>query len=610
MLMIMKSNSKKCSTMRKFITTMLIAAAAFTACVQNDEVVVPNNNDKITFTATVTAPQTRTVLVEEGGKFHAEWVAGEDYVHIREIKVTSSTKAKSDDNEPRILLTTGGKTATFPVSLTPVTADSFYYILGSNKISINGPATKVAFSELTGTQAPTSLNSFDATTDFILSKPVYCTTQPTSSLDFETTRINAIAKVTIKVPTALALGDAIKSVTFACDKPIAGKVGLSWDEIVNGTPLNNLIDAPTEKQVIVTLPTAQSANFSYYMNVWPATLAKDSKVTVTLLTNNDKKFIKEVTLPEALEFVQGDMTTLTVNMSAVAEYVEQTYEPIEGTVNVAGIYWALGNLEYEVDGDTDTGFATGWRIAPTQYHHFYIGTTGDIKDTITDYDKVAHFNYGGIGSDGTHSFYCNAYVDYALHLPADGTVTDISGKIFTDAACTTPASSWADAVYGDIAYWASKGEYRMPTTEEFDKLYTEACITLASYSDGTNTINGTYFYNPGADENPGWVEGTKTIKDTDLAVGLFLPWIGRRYDNNEYNIYAVGSYGGYRTSTVHNGTNPSKESPLGYGGLFAVHSSDSKYRDFDNKTIRTSGTKTYAYGACARFAIRPVKVTK
>ena len=146
----------------------------------------------------------------------------------------------------------------------------------------------------------------------------------------------------------------------------------------------------------------------------------------------------------------------------------------------------------------------------------------------------------------------------------------------------------------------------MPTATEFDKLYTDACVTLATYSDGTNIIKGTYFYNPGAGESTGWVEDTKSINDTDLTKGLFLPWVGRGYDTDEYEIYAVNSYAAYRTSSVHDGNYPSQASPLGYGSIFTVSSSDSKYRDFDQKTIRSSEPKTYAYGACGRYAIRPV----
>ena len=98
--------------MRKFITTMLIAAAAFTACVQNDEVVVPNNNDKITFTATVTAPETRTLLVQDDADtYHAEWAEG-DAINIYEAVSPgkgSNPRIKTDSDDPVII--TAGKTA-------------------------------------------------------------------------------------------------------------------------------------------------------------------------------------------------------------------------------------------------------------------------------------------------------------------------------------------------------------------------------------------------------------------------------------------------------------------------------------------------------------------
>lgn len=621
MLMIMKSNSKKCSTMRKFITTMLIAAAAFTACVQNDEVVVPNNNDKITFTATVTAPESRTVLVQDDADtYHAEWAEG-DVVNIYEAVSpgkSSNPRIKTDSDDPVII--TAGKTASvttefsYDEDVVPyvTAATKFYYVLGSAGMSMNGTTTTIAFT-LPAQQAPTAMNALDSAADVIVSQIVELDAQPTEPVTFAATRISSIAKVSVKVPTALAADDAVKSVTFACDKVIAGKYSLKWDSVYAGTPLESYVNNASDKSITVALPTAQNADFSYYMGLWETTLAKDSKVTVTLLTNNDKMYIKTVTLTEDLVFTTGDMTTLTVNMSKVQEYVEQTYEPIEGTVNVAGIYWALGNLEYEVDGTTDTGFAAGWRIAPTQYHHFNIGHTSD-KNADSDLSKMAHFNFGGIGGDGSHSLYSNGYVknaeytettDYALHLLATGNVTDISGKIFTDATCTTPATSWADAQYGDIAYWASKGEYRMPTAAEFEALYTKACRTLATYKDGTNTINGTYFYNPAKGELAGVVEGTKELIADDLKTGLFLPHAGRGYDNGDKGIYNIETEGYYRTSTV---DSHSAESPLGYGIVYRVKQVNEGA--FYKETIRSSGPATNAYGACARNAIRPVKVTK
>ena len=78
MITIMVLKSKTITAMRKFITSILIAAAAMTACVQNDDFVVNNTNDTITLTAHVTAPEARTVLVDDGDEvYHAEWAVGD-----------------------------------------------------------------------------------------------------------------------------------------------------------------------------------------------------------------------------------------------------------------------------------------------------------------------------------------------------------------------------------------------------------------------------------------------------------------------------------------------------------------------------------------------------
>lgn len=608
MLMIMNSNSKKCSTMRKFITTMLIAAAAFTACVQNDEVVVPNNNDKITFTATVTAPETRTVLVQDDADtYHAEWAVG-DAIKIYAI----ATPGKGEN--PRIKLgsayveiPTAGKAATVTAEfeLEEVEeeggiqkyideAEKFYYVMGSPCLSVDGAAKVTAF-RLPTAQTPITMDSLDANADVFVSQVVECTTQPTESVTFETTRISSIAKVSVKVPTALASGDAVKSVTFACDNDIAGQYRLKWDSVKANNPLQDKGTQDLAKTITVTLPTAQSVDFSYYMGLWGTTLAKDSKVTVTLLTNNDKKFVKEITLTKDLVFTTGDMTTLTVNMSAVAEYVPVVMPEY---VTVAGIKWAMGNLEYDANGTASEGFAAGWRIAPTQYHHFFLGLDGDQVGTV---DQMAHFNLGGITK-----FYQGATNDTDAWITVAGTF-DFSGKMYTNQTCTTPTDNYGDAVYGDIAFWASKGQYRMPTAAEMQKLYTDACYTLATYIDGTNTIKGMYFYNPGASDTPGLVDGTKTIEDTDLAVGLFLPWSGRGYkDTSNAKIYKINTNGVYRSATVSN--HSTVEDP--YGVIFRIMNTAESANETDYANAFYKAANHHDYGATARYAIRPVYITK
>ena len=595
----MVQNFKTITAMRKFITSILIAAAAMTACVQNDDFVVNNTNDTITLTAQVSAPEARTVLVDDGDDvYHAEWAVG-DKVNIYEVTETDGTRAKSEINQKNnIPVAVAGKTTTITETYKVLDADKFYYVLGSPCMSMNGVATTIAFT-LPSSQAPLTMDALDGKADILVSEIVESTTQPTAAITYNTTRLSSIAKVSIKVPTALEADDAVTSVIFTCKNDIAGKYGMKWESVAAGTHFTNATDNATDKTISVTLPEAQTEDFSFYMGLWPTTLAQGSEVTVSVMTEKGKEFIKTVTLPSAMEFAQGDMTGFTVNMSATPEYIEQTYEPIEGTVNVAGIYWALGNLEYEKDTTTE-GFAAGWKIAPTQYHHFNIGKSGDIdRDS---FDKSAHFNFGGI-SDAFSWCY-----DSALHIAAT-TVSDISGKMYTDATCATATTNYADAKFGDIAFWASKGKYRMPTDAEFDKLYKDACYIAATYTEGTNTISGKYFYNPGVGEIAGEKEGTKTLTDDDLTTGLFLPYSGRGYNNNNLKIYKVDTQCVYRTSTVAENVSTSE---MGYG---VVYTANNNKRNADTTTTKTvdDGTKsakTLSYGATARYCIRPVYIVK
>lgn len=596
----MVQNSKNITAMRKFITSILIAAAAMTACVQNDDFVVNNTNDTITLTAHITAPEARTVLVDDGDDvYHAEWAVG-DEVRIYEVLspgAGENPRKKNEDNENTIKLTEGGKTIVLSTTLKVVdNATKFYYVFGTDGTTMNTIATTIAYT-IPASQAPLTMDALDPKADALVSQIVEMDAQPTTPITFTTTRLSSIAKVSIKVPTALEADDAVTGVIFTCENDIAGKYSMKWESVAAGTHFTNATDNATDKTISVTLPEAQTEDFSFYMGLWPTTLAQGSEVTVSVMTEKGKKFVKNITLPSAMEFAQGDMTGFTVNMSATPEYIEQTYEPIEGTVNVAGIYWALGNLEYEKDTTTE-GFAAGWKIAPTQYHHFNIGKSGDIdRDS---FDKSAHFNFGGI-SDAFSWCY-----DSALHIAAT-TVSDISGKMYTDATCATATTNYADAKFGDIAFWASKGKYRMPTDAEFDKLYKDACYIAATYTEGANTISGKYFYNPGVGEIAGEKEGTKTLTDDDLTTGLFLPYSGRGYNNNNLKIYKVNTQCVYRTSTVAEDVSTSE---MGYG---VIYTANNNKRNADTTTIKTvdDGTKsakTLSYGATARYAIRPIYI--
>ncbi|MBQ9137193.1 MAG: hypothetical protein IJX65_00980 [Alistipes sp.] len=580
--------------MKKIITTILIAAAAFTACVQNDEVVV-NNNGKVSFTASFDAPQTRTVLVNESGKFHAEWEEG-DYIELFEVTKSGTTTAKA--NNPFVTLTAGGPTASVEFTLDAKTADEFTYIVSHNNASMNGAGTFMAFT-LPAAQAPKALNTFDAAADLLISKGVVVAAQPTTGLTFELQRVTAIGEVTVK-NLALAADDKVVSVAFTCSEDIAGKrTKMMVTDIAAGNdPLTQATVDGGAKGVTVTLPEAQTGDFTYYMNVWPATLAAGSEYTVVVTTEKDQ-YIKTGTLAAALAFTSGNITAFTVNMSGVKGESEGAVDAPK-YVEVAGIKWATGNLQYQVAGTADEGFATGWRIAPAQWHYFKYQTSGDIQDTITEWSSEDYFNWGGIENPLTRD------AAYSILAAYDANnILDISAKMYTDQACTTETTDYAAAKYGDIAYWASNGQYRMPTGAEMDKLVTECDVKFAKYTtiDGA-TINGYYITDPAEGATPVVDIATQIdITDEDLAKGLFLPRAGRRYDvtsthtNAEYNIYKLGAQCWMRTSTI----DAHSTTTTGYGviGIFHNVADIANFHKYNK-----------AYGATGRYTIRPVYIAQ
>ena len=271
--------------------------------------------------------------------------------------------------------------------------------------------------------------------------------------------------------------------------------------------------------------------------------------------------------------------------------------PTTGTVTVAGVEWAIGNLQFISGGTTGDGFNAGWSISAGQHYHLYLGTTGEL-DGIEDQSKMAHFNFGGIENPCTNDAYLCASIAGAK---------DISGKMYTDQTCVNETSDYTAAKFGDIAFWASKGQYRMPTAEEMQKLYTDACRTKATYTtaDGV-TVSGTYYYEPAAGEEPGAKEEVKELKNADMSKGLFLPYTGRYYSVNINKLYGINSQGVYRTATT------ISESTLEqtYAAIYRPHTLTEKEGKYPTEYIYTywESKNQGAYGAISLYSIRPVKV--
>ncbi len=238
---------------------------------------------------------------------------------------------------------------------------------------------------------------------------------------------------------------------------------------------------------------------------------------------------------------------------------------------VEGTLWAAGNLIAQSGGTTSEGFQSGWRIASQQYEFLGCGQVGSSGSAVTYTQSASafdRFNWGGIAGDAW-------LPDSGYMLPADAKFS-ITGRIFNissgsgedleaaelrgeDCFATPSGGSMAtgSALHGDVAYWASKGQYRMPTPSEFTALRAGSASTNASGKAGYVTVGNNRIYGVLLTSTPSWETSTLNttaveLTPADLESGLFLPKAGRGRHisgSNSNIINYVNAQGYYRTGT-------------------------------------------------------------
>jgi hypothetical protein len=211
-----------------------------------------------------------------------------------------------------------------------------------------------------------------------------------------------------------------------------------------------------------------------------------------------------------------------------------------------------------------------------------------------------HFNFGGIGKwsyDNTN---------YAKPLEPK----DISGRIYSDQNVSEEltgearfASEGDDApqLYGDLAFWASKGKYRMPTTDEMTSIHNQA-----SKIPGWCVVNGYKIWgyllrtpDLGQDRSSdATVNGNREFTMADLESGMFFPFAGRVAESVADIIIAQRTQFAYRSSTYRQQNNAKTKYYSVY--YFAEGSSARKYDSWSSSNS--------AMSAAAGFLIRPVLV--
>ncbi|MBR3075907.1 MAG: hypothetical protein IKH11_09190, partial [Bacteroidales bacterium] len=173
---------------------------------------------------------------------------------------------------------------------------------------------------------------------------------------------------------------------------------------------------------------------------------------------------------------------------------------------VEGTWWAAGNLI--ADGKTSEGFQSGWRLGSQQYEFLgcdQVGTSGTGVTITQSSSAFDRFNWGGIAGDAWKA-------DAGYMLPSDAKFS-ISGRIFSasqgsgeeleaselsgeDCFAVPAGGSFATGsqIHGDVAFWASKGQYRIPTAAEISVLRAGSSSSNASGKAGYVNVNGNRIY--------------------------------------------------------------------------------------------------------------------
>lgn len=403
----------------KKLWMMLLAAASLAGCQKSEEVSISTGNT-ISLTAEMSQPTTsRTALVENEGVYSAIWKSG-DKLTLFELANEAFSLYESN------ALGADAETASFTFDgVAAKEAESFRYVAGTN-ITSNCSINNIRM-ELPAEQAPATMNTFDGAADVLLSLPIDRATQPVSeALTFTTTRVSAVVKLAIK-NLALAEGEQVESVSFACEQPISGKFQVGVKNLTADTYPIPFSWREEGYSISITLPEAQSGDFVTYFSTLPATLKAGESYTVTVKTNQTY-ITKEGTLAADLALTAGDITSVSVNMSDAAtkskvENLSEEYEYAIGYTDAEGKVWLLPRtaVNRRPSGHEVGAAGTGSNGESYDLTGVSIDAKGSFVGELTNL-----YRWKVAKNDDSYSFYYTNSSDKPIYLVAYGE-NDASG---------------------------------------------------------------------------------------------------------------------------------------------------------------------------------------
>lgn len=311
MYMIMKMNSKSCVTMKRVIISILAVAALLVGC--SNEEGEHNANPTITIKANMSFDATsRTTIIEQDGNYLARWTS-EDVYNIY-LFCAGNEGDVSRIASHAIHIANDGATATFDFEMNSDMLSDSYTFVAVNGHTGMGFNPESIWLTLNNSQTQDWQSYYDTHADMIVSKPIEVK-RPTGdlNLNFTMTRMNALLKLSFK-DLELAEGDAMRSVTFACEQPIAGTICSNLADLDGVTyPIPYDLDGTASNSITFELNGWKDC----YLSTLPATLKAGESYTVTVTTTQGATYQKSATLPSDLKLTAGDITAVTVNMSGI-----------------------------------------------------------------------------------------------------------------------------------------------------------------------------------------------------------------------------------------------------------------------------------------------------
>ena len=247
------------------------------------------------------------------------------------------------------------------------------------------------------------------------------------------------------------------------------------------------------------------------------------------------------------------------------------FTPNPPYIEIGGVKWGKYNLQYTPN-SKKAGWKDGYHLAANPWDYFYTQSSPMTQQqTVRDVDdnsKFDHFRWGDISYAYDYSY--NS-LDVVQHY--DGSTGSILKK--------------NNNGYGDLPYYASNGNWRLPTKKDYEDLMSHTAQYIGYYSDGTNDILGVLFVPNPTDRSeigytvtkdgktnrvsnskavvnnlykPGWADNykaadSKLIKFTkeDLDKGIFFPAAGWYYPDSK-KLQNPGRQGTYWTADAVNST--------------------------------------------------------